>query len=322
MKWLAILNPTAHNGVCLNHLRCLARWLQRELGAQCAWSAYPRHARDLARNSRDFDGLIAVGGDGTIYEIVNGMNLKTQCLGIVPAGTGNGLAHELRIRNDLSAFQHLRHPRLAPIDLIQVRFRVEGSWQLRYVVHNAAVGYVAEVVALGLGALKPFGYLRYAAAACVQCCRQKPFRVRMRIDDGVEQQLLLTNLTVNNTRYAGTFCLFPKANLQDGRLNLLYGRNLPRHQFLEDLGILTQLYFGEYSHRCSAQTVHVELGLPLTLTLDGELIPQVEAVRFQVVKRCLRCVAGSGSGLKLLDEAQTPSPSPGEPPSVRELARY
>ncbi len=320
MKWLAIFNPTAHNGACLNHLRSLARLLRREVGAQCVWSSYPRQARDLARSGRDFEGLIAVGGDGTIYEIVNGMNLKSQCLGIVPAGTGNGLAHELRIRNDLSAFQHLRHPRLAPIDLIQVRFRIGGSWQQRCVVHNAAVGYIAEVVALGLGSLKPLGYLRYAAAAGVQCFRQKSFRARMRIDGGVEQELFLTNLTVNNTRYAGTFRLFPKASLQDGRLDLLYGRNTPSHQLFEDLGILTQTYFGGRSVRGQARMVHVELALPLTLTLDGELFPQVEAVQFEVLKGCLRCVAGSRSGLKLLDEEQSSLP-PAEPALGPELAR-
>lgn len=321
MKWLAILNPTAHNGVGRNQLRSLARMLHRELDAQCVWCTPLRRARDIVQSRREFEGLIAVGGDGTIHEIVNGMDRKTQCLGIVPAGTGNGLAHELQVRNVFSAVQHLRRPRLARLDLIQVRFRVGPSWHERYAVQTSALGYIAEIVALAMGPLKPFGYLRYAAAACAQGCRQQPFRARLRIDDGVEQELLLTNLTVNNTRFAGPFCLFPKARLQDGRLNLLYGRNQPPQQFFEDLGILTRMYFAEHSLRRSGQTVRVDVVQPMTLMIDGELIPQVDAVRFQVVPGCLRCAVGSKSGLRLLDEEQTPSFSFGQLGIGRRLAR-
>lgn len=302
MKWLAIVNPTAHNGASLSQLRSIARMLHHELDAPCAWTRYPRHARDIAQNSREFEGLIAVGGDGTIYEIVNGMDRKSQCLAIIPAGTGNGLARELHVPNVSSAFQQLRRPRLASLDLIQLRFHAGRDWQQRYVVHNAAVGYFAEVVALALGPLKPFGYLRYAAAACLQCCRQKPFRARMRIDDSAEQELPLTNLNVNNTRYAGTFYLFPQASLQDGRLDLLYGNHGLCRQFIEDLGVVSRLFLVQRSLRAQAQKLNVELSPSLTLTIDGELIPQVDALQFQVERGCLRFVAGKGSGLKLLDE--------------------
>lgn len=308
MKWLAILNPAAHNGAGLTHLRFLARTLHQEFGAECAWSTHPRHAREIAQNSEPFDGLIAVGGDGTIYEVVNGMNLQTQCLGIIPAGTGNGLAHELGVLNIFSGLQQLQQPRLAPLDLIQSRFRVGQIWQERYIVHTSALGYLAEVVAFGMGPLKRFGYLRYALAACVQAPRQQPFAARLRIDDCDEQECLLTNLTVNNSRYAGPFCLFPEARLQDGRLDLLYGRNSPPDQFLEDLGIVTQTYFRERSLRNQARTVSVDLARPMTLMLDGELIPQVDAVRFHVIKGRLRCVAGGVSRLKLLDEPHDRSP--------------
>jgi diacylglycerol kinase family enzyme len=321
MKWLAIVNPTAHNGVGLCHLQAIARMLHKELGARCAWTEYPRHARDIAWKSQEYDGFIAVGGDGTIYQVVNGMDLRTQCLGIVPAGTGNGLARELGVLNFHSGLKHLRQPQLAPLDLILARYRSGPCWQQRYVVHHAAVGYVAEVVALALGPLKPLGYLRYAAAAGVQCCRRKQFRARVQIDDGVEQEFFLTNLAINNTRHAGSFCLFPEASLQDGRLDLMYGRNLPHQQLLEDLGILTQMYFAQHSQRCQAKSVSAELDPPLTLTIDGELIPQVDAVQFKVVPGCLRCVAGTESGLKLLDEEPALSSSPEEPATDGNLAR-
>jgi diacylglycerol kinase (ATP) len=322
MRWLAILNPKAQNGVGIPRLRSLARVFQKELGAECAWTTYPRHADEIARRSEGFDGLIAAGGDGTIYEVVNGMDVARQCLGIVAVGTGNGLAHELEVLDIPSALHQLRQPRLAPVDLIAVRFRADQQWRKRYIVHTSALGYIADLVALGLGPLKPLGYLRYAAAACVQCCRQEEFLVRMRIDDCSESEHVLTNLAVNNTRYAGPFCLFPRANLQDGKLNLLYERNTPYHQLLEDVGILTQTYVGERCHRCPARFVSVDSAAPMTLMLDGELIPRVDAVRFEVVPGGLRCVVGKGARLRRSGEEQTRPSSPAEPPTVRELARY
>jgi diacylglycerol kinase family enzyme len=298
VRWLAILNPAAHNGVGPDHLRCLARTLHRQLGAECAWTSHPHHAREIAHGSQGFDGCIAVGGDGTIAEVVNGMDLKRQCLGIVPAGTANGLAHDLDMLDVPAALQVLRRPRVAPLDLIRVRYHSGQCWQEQFVVHTSGLGYVAGVVALGIGPLKRLGSLRYAAAACLQCCRQRPFVARLRIDEGAQQELLLTNLVVNNTRHAGHFCLFPHARLQDGRLNLLYGRIPAPRQLLEDLGILTQTYLLEWSLRREGQAVEVDLPLPAALMLDGELIPNVGAVRFEVVRGCLHCVAGRAPGLK------------------------
>jgi diacylglycerol kinase family enzyme len=107
VKWLAILNPAAHNGVGRDHLRFLARALQRQLGAECAWTSSTEHARAIARGSPAFEGCIAVGGDGIIHEVVNGLDLKPQRLGIVPAGTGNGLACDLRLLDIPSALHAL-----------------------------------------------------------------------------------------------------------------------------------------------------------------------------------------------------------------------
>jgi diacylglycerol kinase (ATP) len=321
MRWLAVVNPTAHNGAGLGHLHSLERVLHQDLGAECAWSTYPGHALDIARSSQGFDGLIAVGGDGTIFEVLNGMNVQAQCLAIVPSGTGNGLARELHLRTVSSAVHQLRRPRLAALDLIRVRFRAGPNWHERYVVHTSALGYFSELNALGLGLLKPLGSLRYAAAACVQSFRRNRFHARMRIDDGDERELVLTNLAVNNTRHAGSFCLCPQASLQDGRIDLFYGANLPRQHLLEDLGILTQMYFGGRSVRCQAQAVSVDLVRPMALMLDGEQIPPVDAVRFQVVRGCLRCVTGPESGLKLLDEEPTLADPFAGPATCRRPAR-
>jgi diacylglycerol kinase (ATP) len=289
LKWLAILNPAARSGASEARLRWLARKLSHRLGAECVWTSQPGQAREIARDSRDFDGCIAVGGDGTIFEVVNGLDLDRQVLGIVPVGTGNGLARALRLLDVRSALRSLRQPSLSRFDLIGVRYRVENVWHECYVVHTSGLGYVAGIVALGVGPLRRLGHLRYAAAACIQCWHQQEFAARVKVDDEPWQELALTNLAVNNTPYAGHFCLFPRAHPQDGRLDLLCGRLSPFPQLLEDLGIVTQTYLFERSHHRSVQVVEVELARPTTLMLDGELIVAVDAVEFRAVEGRLRC---------------------------------
>jgi diacylglycerol kinase family enzyme len=291
MSWLAILNPAAHNRRYRTHVRWLARELHRRLGAECILTAYPGHAREIAGAGRGYDGCIVVGGDGTLFEIVNGLDLRRQCLGLVPVGTGNGFARDLGLRGSAAALQALARPHPTPVDLIRARYRVNCDWREQWVVSTSSVGYVAEVVALALGPLKRLAHFRYAVAAYLQRSRKrlKEYPARLRVDDGPWQEGILTNLAVNNTRHAGHFCLFPEARIRDGRLNLLYGRVGHLSQLVEDIAILTRTYFFGRSLRRLAQLVEVELEKPATLMLDGELVHGVDAVRFEVVPGALRC---------------------------------
>ena len=74
MKWLAVLNPHAghHPG---DWWRSLARRVQATLDADVAWTAYPWHAAEIVRRHERYDGFLAAGGDGTVTEVVAGMDL-------------------------------------------------------------------------------------------------------------------------------------------------------------------------------------------------------------------------------------------------------
>jgi diacylglycerol kinase (ATP) len=307
LRWLAVLNPAAHGGTAEARLRWVARELSRRLGAECVWTSQPGQAREIARRGRDFDGCIAVGGDGTIFEVVNGLDLDRQVLGIVPVGTGNGLARALHLLDVHSALRSLCRPHLSRFDLIGVRYRAERRWHECRVVHTSGLGYIAGVVALGVGPLRRLSHLRYAVAACLQCWRQPKFAARLKVDDGPWQELVLTNLAVNNTPHAGHFRLFPEADPQDGRLDLLSGRLSPFSQLFEDLGTVTQTYLFERSHHRPARAVEVELVRPTALMLDGELIPAVDAVQYRALEGRLRCCTAVSRGPGGLKGARSPT---------------
>src|SRR5262249_23945492 len=93
----------------------------------------------------------------------------------------------------------------------------------------------------------------------------------------------------NNSQFIARFRLFPEAALNDGKVNMLYGRLKPRNQLLEDLGVLTQTYAFERARHVAARQVEVILAIPGTLMVDGDLISDVERVQFSVAPGRLGC---------------------------------
>lgn len=293
MKWCAIINPAANHAAEAEFRRVVDR-LRHSLLADCVWTEYPGHARLLARKTTGYDGCIAVGGDGTLAAVVNGLRLEEQVFGIIPRGTGNGLARDLLLRDAEVAFDALTRGHFADLDLVHVAYRAGGEWQESYVVSTSALGYVAGVTELGVGPLKSWGWLRYAAAACVQLTRPQEFAARLRIDDDGWEDVTLTNLTVNNSRHAGPFAMFPDARLDDGRMDVYGGRFSAPRQLAEDLGIFTRTYLFERARRWQVRRLDVVLAQPSTLMLDGELVAGVTEVRFRVARRRLHCCVPVG----------------------------
>jgi diacylglycerol kinase family enzyme len=294
MKWLAIINPHADHHTP-QQLDALAQELRSKIRADCVWTSYPNHARKLAQDSKEYDGIIAVGGDGTISEVINGLDGSVPHLGFIPTGTGNGLAGDLALNNEQRAVDALCRPRFKPIDLISVRFRCRGSWEERLLVSTSALGYVAGTAELALGPLKWCQRARYGVAAFAHAWRQTEFAARVRMDEGPWCELRLTSLAVQNTRHAGPFLLFPRARLDDGKLDVLFGRERPGAQLLEDLAILTRTFFFNMSQRKQARKLEIELRKPATLMFDGDLIADVDTLHYQVLPRRLPCCIGAAA---------------------------
>jgi diacylglycerol kinase family enzyme len=296
MKWLAIINPNA-NHHSREALERLSEDLHRYVGADCRWTAYPKQATEIARRHQDYDGFIAVGGDGTVEDVVNGMAVDRHVLGIIPAGTGNGLARDLQIHSEEEAVRILCRERFHPLDLVEVRFRQGNSQRhLRRMISVSGLGYTEGTTTIGIRHSRRLGFWFYVLTAIAQSFRQRKFLARIRFDDGPWQQLSLKNLVVQNTQNVGHFRLFPEARLDDGKFNVLYGQLGPGRQLVEDLAIVSQTYFCQCSERRQVEKLEVELPQPRALMIDGELYDGVDAVTYDVAKRKLWCCIPKPTG--------------------------
>ncbi len=288
MRWLAIINPNANHHT-KEQLQRLARTLRRLLGVPAVWTSRPNQAGEIVARNPGYDGYVAVGGDGTVAEIVNAIDEERQAVGIIPAGTANDLARSLGIETETAGIQALNREHLHRLDYIDVHFHGRNGWRRHKMITICSVGYAAETTAFYQRHCKPRRLASYSLAAVLQAFRQKSFNARLRFDGGDWKDMPLTNLVVQNTRCAGGFCLFPEASLDDGKLNLLYGRLNRMQQLFEDLGIVTSTFLFESSRRAQACNLDIEISPPSLFMVDGDLHENIDAISCSVKSRQLAC---------------------------------
>jgi diacylglycerol kinase family enzyme len=304
MKWLAIFNPRAgHNGE--SYLKPIATQLQEKLSATCVFTARRNHTYEIVRSHPTYDGYIAIGGDGTISEVVNGM-CDSHVLGIVPAGTSNGLAHDLELHCHADALRALERARFERFDVISVGFRSAGRYRRRKMISTSALGYIAGATETAYRFKRRLRLFSHFVGAIWQPFRQREFPVRLSFDDEAWDDEVVTNLAVHNTQFLGTFCLFPEARVDDGLLNVLHGRLSTFGQLMEDLGILTRRYWFARSVHRPARRLSIQLPQPATLMVDGDLYTNVDLVQYEVAPAHLPFCAAAPP-VKAIEAAPVPS---------------
>jgi diacylglycerol kinase family enzyme len=289
IAWLAIINPSAGHVHSARWQKSFAERVQNELNSEVVLTQYHGHATEIAQNAKT-DGLAVFGGDGTVAEVVNGMDLDRQKLLLLGGGTGNGLARDLGLMSLDMAMAAANAERFRLLDLIHVTFRTSGQSHRRLAISTASVGYAAEVVVLANRYFKRLGSFCYPLSATLQAARQKVFPLKVSIDENKSLQRQLSNVMVNNTRHAGNFSAFRASNLSDGLMEVLLAKAGFASQFLHNLAVLSKTYFYETAAEITAHKIVVALTSPQRLMIDGEIWEDVVEVNFEVLPRKLQCV--------------------------------
>lgn len=277
------------------------------LGVHCDLRFTERkgHGMELAAQgvARGYKTIVAVGGDGTVNEVVNGVVGSEAAVFSIPLGAGNDFLRSLGIRTWEAACRALAGGSLRHIDLGLAEYQdYAGRSRQRYYVVLADVGFGSEVVhnlprrfrhALG-GNL---GYIVSLYRTAMQG-QAHARRMRVKVDGGLryDEKLLLVE-ALNGMYAGGGLKVAPKAKLDDGLLDVLVVRDV---HGLEIWALFPRIYRGthikhektEYFH---AREVEVEAEESIRTSVDGELIGYTP-VRFSIVPGALkvRCLAGPG----------------------------
>ncbi|MCL6480114.1 MAG: hypothetical protein K6U02_00155 [Firmicutes bacterium] len=279
-RLLAIVNPAAGGGRCGRQAaRATAQLLAAGVPLDVAYTTAPGHATQLAREefAQGRRRFLAVGGDGTAFEILNGVfpeaGSSRVTLGLLPLGTGNSFLRDFlpeRCEATRHALAAIASGRTRPCDVIRA---VHASGALYY-INLLSMGFAADVAALVNRRFKPFGRPGYLLGVLVGVLMLRRRAFPVRVDGAVEfDRRRCLFLAFSNSRFTGgNMLMAPLADAADGKLEYVRWGPIGRLRLLWNLPRLftgTHIYH-RLAERCQAQWAEFHLDEPVEVMVDGE----------------------------------------------------
>jgi YegS/Rv2252/BmrU family lipid kinase len=299
MAAAAIVNLHAGGGAARRRWPAVARLLEERLGPLVAhFTEGPGHATLLAHQlaGAGFDPLIAVGGDGTLNEVVNGIlsSASGVRLGILPLASSGDFARTIGLAGLRHAVETLAAGAVREVDVVRVRFRgPAGDRRERHFVNVASFGLGAEAVERVRGWSRVFpGRARYLAAALPTLAAGRTFDLRLWLDDASPVEFQATIVALANGRYQGGGILIaPQAAIDDGLVDVTL---VERVGLAEVAANLRLLYSGDICshpkvHHWRAARVRAEAETATPLEMDGEPVGTLP-FEAEVLPRALRLI--------------------------------
>jgi YegS/Rv2252/BmrU family lipid kinase len=278
--YLAIVNPAAGGGRSRKMLGpALDRLRAAGVAVEVAETQRANEATRIAREAygRGFRKFIAVGGDGTAYEVVNGLFPEASAgerptLGFLPLGTGNSFLRDFSDRGVEHAMESLITKRTQACDILRLHHR---GGVLHY-INLLSVGFPADVATLRARRFSGQGELGYFISIFLGLVRleRRPFPVRVDGETEFDRRRCLF-LTFNNSKFTGgTMMIAPKAETNSGLIEYVRWGAIGRLGLMRNL---PGLYDGTHIHhplaeRKAVRKVEFDLDAPVDVMVDGEVL--------------------------------------------------
>jgi YegS/Rv2252/BmrU family lipid kinase len=301
-----IVNPSSANGSTERLWDRLQKILRKDFDKiDFAFTAAPNHATVLTRQAlhEGYEMIVAVGGDGTINEIVNGffesgaLINPHAVLGLVPRGTGCDFIKTIGISKDAAAASHILCGRaVKKCDVGHFTCSDNrGSGLERYFINIADFGIGGETVERVNRTTKAFGGFTsflYGAVATLLTYRSK--KVKVQVDETYLDEIFINNIVVANGQYfGGGMRIAPNAVIDDGFFDILIIRHMGR---LESLSSIPKLYKGTHVNHPNVKyirgkTLVAESPDVVLLDVEGEQIGRLPA-RFDIIPSAIKVKVG------------------------------
>jgi YegS/Rv2252/BmrU family lipid kinase len=285
--YLAIVNPAAGGGRSKKLLGpALKRIRDADIDLKVATTHGPGQAAEIARDAYACGArhFIAIGGDGTSYEIVNGLfpqalGNEPPTLGFLPLGTGNSFLRDFSDRGVDYAIESLVAGKSHQVDVMRMRHRGGEI----YYINLLSMGFSADVAALRARRFSGWGELGYFISIFLTLARfnRRPFPTRVEGQEQFDDRRCLF-VTFNNSKFTGgTMMIAPQAKVDDGLVEYVRWGPIGRFGLI---GNLPGLYDGTHIQHPLAECkavprVEFKLDAPVDVMVDGEVLSlQCEAL--------------------------------------------
>lgn len=280
-----VVNPVAAGG------RTARLWpdIQAALRAQdltfdYAFTTGPGHAIELARQAvaDDYPLVVALGGDGTINEVANGLMQAGEGtragaeMGVIMAGRGSDFARTVGVPADYQeACARLAQPRRMTIDVGRVEYEDRGQRGQRYFVNVGGGGFDGEVTARANRAPRVLGgTVPYLSSLVLSLFLYRNKDIELTLDREPARPLRVNAVVVANCQYfGGGMRIAPDADPNDGLFDVVILGDLGKIEFLR---ATPTVYEGTHIHHPKvsvfrAREVDIRSKDPLLLQVDGEV---------------------------------------------------
>lgn len=277
-----VFNPASGGGKTGEKKKEILTELWRQLGDTFIFTETQNKndATEITRNAilNGSDKVIAVGGDGTICEVVNGFfengsaEVSNGTLGVINCGTGQGFAQSIGLPSEIQAQINLiKNGYTRLIDLGKISFQNK----IKFFVNEFQAGIGGAVVnSVSMNTKKKFGRFSFAAGALKNLLSFKGDKLQIYVNECIISENII-GLVVSNGRYTGGgMRLTPHAELDDGLLDVLLIADMP---VLKRMAVFPAVYTAKHLYAnefrlLRTNTIEFTCVNNLPLEADGEII--------------------------------------------------
>ncbi len=299
-----ILNPMADMGHAWQVARDLRAITVEHGNVDWSGTVYPGHAIELAKQAGEqgYDMVVAMGGDGTVHEVVNGLmqvpDDKRPLLGVVPVGSGNDFAHAIGV--PMKSDHALAHALNAEPSAIDLGLMTDEHGRREYFDNTLGIGFDAIVTIRSHRLPILRGFLMYLTAVIQTILLDhNPARVQIETDlEAMEESVLMTTLC-NGGREGGGFMLSPDSKMADGVMEFLLVRKCSRpmmFRLVPEFMSGTHRRFTKQIRMGACKKFTMTSDRPLYIHADGEIFTSfgsnLRKVTFGILPGALKVVRG------------------------------
>ena len=279
-----IFNPMSDRGRSGQKASDLQAIVQKMGGADWSGTEYPGQATELAEQAGNdgFEKVVAMGGDGTVHEVVNGLMRipikRRPRLCVVPIGSGNDFAFSSEIdMNPQNSMERAFKGTPAPVDIASI---TDGSGRSAFWGNSAGMLFDAAVNIQSRKITRFYGFAMYLTATIKGIIENyDPTHVELTIDGKTSEHDLLMFTIGNGPREGGGFMVTPDAKNDDGVLDYLMVTPISRLMMFRLLPAVMQGIHGGYDFVTlnTFRTLEIKADQAVPIHLDGELWAPYEA---------------------------------------------
>jgi diacylglycerol kinase (ATP) len=284
-----IVNPVASGGRVGRQWPQLCQTLQQGgLAFDAELTHYPGHASAIARKALDegFRYFVAVGGDGTVHEVVNGLVVERRIppevtLSIIPGGTGSDFVRVLGISRDpAQACQTTLGSQTRAVDIGEMECMRDGRPIIRYFVNVAGLGFDGETaVRVNRMSKRISGTLPYLTGLVVTLLSYANKDVQLTVDGQPLAGRWNSVIICNGQYFGGGMWIGPHAAADDGIFDVVLLKDLNKVEFLLNV---PRVYKGTHLTHPKVQSLqgreaHVEARQRMFIQAEGELVGEAPA---------------------------------------------